>query len=92
MEFGKILKMEEEFNRLVKELPKDSKGSYLIKDNKKIYMLTIWVFEPNDFNPKKHRGKYMIFNDNDEVSYQTLDKLLQGLTYYGILMSDFLNK
>lgn len=92
MEFAKILKMEEAFNNLVRQLPKDSKGSYLIKDNKKIYMLTIWVFEPDEFNPKKHSGKYMIFNDNDEVSYQTLDELLRGLTYYGILMSDYLNK
>ena len=92
MEFAKILKMAEAFNRLVNSLPKDDKGNYFVKDNQKIHMVTIMVFEPHEFNPKKHRGKYMIFNENDEVSYQTLDELLRCLTYYGILMSDFLNK
>lgn len=88
--------MEEAFNRLVNELPKDDKGRYFMNDGQKIHMLTIMVFEPNDkfahLDPIEHRGKYMIFNEKDEVSYQTLDELLRGLTYYGILMSDFLNK
>ena len=96
MEFAKILKMEEAFNRLVNELPKDDKGHYFMNDGQKIHMLTIMVFEPTDelasVTPIKHRGKYMIFNEKDEIAYQTLDELLRSLAYYGILMSDFLNK
>lgn len=92
MEFAKILKMEEAFNRLVNSLPKDDKGNYFVKDNQKIHMVTIMVFEPHEFNPKKHRGKYMICNSNDEIAYKTFNEVIQGLTYYGILMSDYLNK
>ena len=88
--------MEEAFNRLVNELPKDDKGRYFMNDGQKIHMLTISVYEPDDeltsVTPIKHRGKYMIYNEKDEIAWQTLDELLRSLAYYGILMSDFLNK
>jgi hypothetical protein len=90
--------MEEAFNGLVNELPKDEKGSYFVKNKKKVHMSTIMVFETDDefayLHPIEHRGKYMVCqcNANDDIAYKTLDELLRGLAYYGILMSDFLKK
>lgn len=94
MEFAKILKMEEAFNKLIDQLPKDNKGSYFRKGRKKIYMVHLMILEPNEYDPIEHKDKYMVCqcNENDDYSYQTLRELLFGLSYYGMLMSDFLEK
>lgn len=90
--FNDILKLENEYNTLVKKLPKHNGHHYFVENGKKKYVLPIYICDINNDEPEEiyPHNKYLVTNELDNVKFLSLDELLISLGYFDKKIKDYI--